>query len=48
MLDVLVHVWPEVALADTVGRAEGVKVAADRVRVESDKDYVLHSRRYNP
>ena len=47
MVYVLVHVRPGVALADTVEGAEGVEVAADRVRMEGNKDDVLHGRGYN-
>ena len=47
MLDVFIHVWPEVALTDTAEGAEGVKVASNRVSVEGNKDDVPITRKSN-
>ncbi len=43
MLDVHIHGWPEVSLSDVVEGAKGAQVATNRVDMEGDKYYVLHS-----
>ncbi len=45
MWDVIIHVWPEVALADAVEGVKGVQVTANRVDMEGNKDDLLYSCR---